>query len=225
MEGYTLSFLKSQISNDDFSFYLDISFFYLGIPSIISRKKDGFYFFEYELMYNRLNICKLEKYIDSLYLDEHLEIMQSTYTLSKTKKLDTKDINKLVVTNPYTKGLKNLMFAVISDSFDEKNMFFTKALQNLTHIKYYYLEALYFYCKFLKESEKEKFTTLVNQGLELSKKYNYQYIHHLFDNLHFGKSDEYNFSYAFYAVSELEAYVNKHNERWEKYFRERETDY
>lgn len=225
MEGYTLNVLKSKISNNDFSIYSDNSFFYLGIPSTILRKKDGFYFFEYELMFNKLNINQLEKYIASLFLEEHLEIMQSTYTLSKIKKLDRKDINKLVVTNPYTKGLKHLMFAFNSDSLDEKNLFFKKALKNLSHIKYYYLEALYFYCKFLRESENEEYKTLVNQGLELSKKYYYQYIYHLFDNLYYYKSDEYNFSYSFYAVSELEVYVNKHNEQWEKNFRERETDY
>ncbi|MBF4471550.1 SIR2 family protein [Flavobacterium sp. HJJ] len=225
MEGHTISKIKSHIANDDFSQYLDASFFYLGIPNTISRQKDGFYFFEYELMFNRLNVEQLENYISSLYLEEHLEIMQSTYTLSKIKKIDRKELNKLVVTNPYTKGLKDLMLAFISDSIDEKHLLFKKALHNLSHIKYYYLEALYFYCKYLKESKNDEYDKYINEGLELSKKYYYRYIHHLFDNLYNNKNSDYSFTYSFYPVNELEEYVNKHNEKWEKTFKERATDY
>ncbi len=225
MEGYTINRIKPLIINEDYSQYLYASFFYLGIPSIISGKKNGFYFFEFELMFNKLNISQLKEYIDSLYLEEHLEIMQSTYTLSKVLKIDKIVINKLVVTNPYTRGLKDLMSAFISDSNEEKDLLFKNALKNLSHIKYYYLEALYFYCKFLKESENEEYMTYLNQGIELSKKYFYQYIHHLFYNLYSNTCNEYNFSYAFYPVNNLETYVNKHNAEWEKIFREREIDY
>lgn len=225
MEGYTINVIKSLVINNNFSHYLDASFFYLGIPSIISRKKDGFYFFEYKLMFKQLNTNQLEEYIESLYLEEHLEIMQSTYTLSKTKKIDKKEINKLVVTNPYTKGLKDLMFAFISDSNDEKNLLFKTALRNLSHIKYYYLEALYFYCKHLKLSKNEEYNTYVNQGIELSKKYYYQYIHHLFDNLYHDSNSDYEFTYSFYPINELEEYVNNHDANWDEIFKERETDY
>ncbi|MBL0237550.1 MAG: hypothetical protein IPQ02_13300 [Saprospiraceae bacterium] len=222
MEGHTLNSLKSKINDQDYSIYLDAHFFYLGIPSSISRKKDGFYYFEYELMFNQLNLNQLEIYISSLYLEEHLEIMQSTYTLSKVKSIDRKELGKLVVTNPYTKGLKNLMFAFISDSNDEKNLLFKSALKDLSHIKYYYLEALYFYCRFLKEINNPEYDTLINLGLELSKKYYYQYSNHLFNNLYNNKKDEYNFTYLFYPVNELERFVNEHTEYWEKYFKERE---
>jgi len=225
MEGYTLNNIKSLIKNDNCSYYLDASFFYLGIPTSISRKKYGFYFFEYELMFNQLNIEHLEKYISSLYLEEHLEIMQSTYTLSKIKKLDKKEIKKLVVTNPYTKGLKDLMFAFDSDSNDEKNLLFKSALKNLFHIKYYYLEALYFYCQYLKSSKNPDYELQVKKGLELSKKYYYQYIYHLFDNLYSDRNSSYNFNYSFYPVPELEDYVVKHNEKWEKKFKEKATYY
>lgn len=225
MEGYTIDRIKSLIDNDNFSRYLDASFFYLGIPNTISREKDGFYFFEYELMFNQLNTDQLERYIKSLYLEEHLEIMQSTYTFSKVRKLDRKAINKLVVTNPYTKGLKSLMLAFISDSNDEKKMLFKSALRHLSHIKYYYLEALYYYCKYLKESNNPEYKTYIVHGLELSKKYYYQYIHHLFDNLFNNSHNSYNFTYSFYPFSELEDYVNKHNEVWKKAFKEREIEY
>jgi hypothetical protein len=117
------------------------------------------------------------------------------------------------------------MFAIISESHDEKNTLFKSALKNLSHIKYYYLEALYFYCKFLKDSENDAYHKYLNQGLELSKKYYYQYIQHLFDNLQNSSCKEYLFSYALYPVNNLEDYVNKHNAEWEKVFNERQSDY
>lgn len=112
MEGHTLIRIESFIKNDNYINSLsDSHFFYLGITENIARMKDGFCYFEYELMHNNCDSEKLKKYIGSLYMDEHLEIMQSTYTLSKIEKLDKTTIAKLVVTNPYTKGLKQLMLA------------------------------------------------------------------------------------------------------------------
>ncbi len=87
MEGHTMKRITSFIKNDNYSKYLDAHFFYLGITNTLSRKKNGFYYFEYELMLNRLDIDRLQAYIDSLYAEQHLEIMQSTYTLSKAKRV------------------------------------------------------------------------------------------------------------------------------------------
>lgn len=222
MEGYTINFVKSYILNNDYSYYFDAHFFYLGIPNIVSTKRNGFYFFEYELMLNRLEKEELEKYIDSLHQEEHLEVMQSTYTLSKIVKLNKKQISKLVITNPYTMGLKELMLAFESDIEKEKIGYFENALKNLFHIKYYYLEALYFYCKFLKESNSSEYIYLLNKGLELSKKYYYQYLNHLFENLKNNSHSTYNFNFSFYKLEDLEKYVVRHNEEWEKEFKERE---
>jgi len=222
MEGFTINNVKSFIYNDDYSSYLDAHFFYLGIPNTISRKKHGFYFFEYELMLNRLDKVELEKYIDSLHQEEHLEIMQSTYTLSKIKKLNKRQIGKLVITNPYTMGLKELMLAFESDIEKEKIRSYKSALKNLFHIKYYYLEALYFYCKYLKESNRSQYISLLNIGLDLSKKYCYQYISHLFENLKNNTSSTYDFNFSFYQVADMEKYVINHIEVWENEFKKRE---
>ncbi|WP_405399562.1 hypothetical protein [Maribacter sp. Asnod2-G09] len=217
MEGHTLSRVESFIQNDHINSYLDSHLFYLGIPDNISRKKTGFYNFEYDLMHSNCNVEELKNYIDSLYMDEHLEIMQSTYTLSKIEKLDKKTISKLVVTNPYTKGLKDLMLAFNSKNDERKTAYFIKALNNLSHIKYYYLEALYYYSLFLKEYDIEKFTEIKQEGLIKSKQFHYQYIHHLFSNI--GTSKQYNFDYSFYQTIGLKEFVTKHNEFWEDEFK------
>lgn len=225
MEGFTYQYINLFINNNDATYYLDSNFFYLGITNNISRKKDGFYFFEYEFMFNRLNIEKLEKYIDSLYLDEHLEIMQCTYTLSKSKDLDKKIIQKLVVTNPYTKGLKELMLAFNSKTNLEKIKHFEKALSNLFHIKYYYLESLYYYCLFLKNSDYIDYKIKLKEGLELSQKSYYQYLNFLFSNIENETKPEYNFSYSYYPINTLETFVKQHNENWEKHFKENILSY
>jgi ribosomal protein S25 len=216
MEGHTLSRIESFIKNDYIKSFSDANFFYLGITDNISRKKDGFYYFEYELMHNSCNTEKLRKYIDSLYMDEHLEIMQSTYTLSKIEKLDKKTISKLVVTNPYTKGLKELMLAFNSNDDERKNDYFKNALNNLLHIKYYYLEALYYYSLFLKEYNNKEFLEKKQEGLDKSKQFHYQYIYHLFSNIR--NKTQYNFEYSFYPTLGLKEYVTKHNEFWKSEF-------
>ena len=216
MEGHTLKRIELFIKNDNIDWFSDIHFFYLGITDNISRRKDGFYFFEYELMHNHCDTQKLKKYIDSLYMDENLEIMQCTYTLSKIEKLDKKTINKLVVTNPYTKGLKQLMLAFNSNNSVEKKDYYKKALSNLSHIKYYYLEALYYYSLFLEEYYDIKFLKIKQEGLEKSKQFHYQYLYHQFNNI--GKATKYNFKYSFYPTLGLKEYVIKHNEFWKSEF-------
>lgn len=220
MEGYTIQKIKYLIDNKDYNYFQDSHFFYLGIENNNSSKKVGFYYFEYEHMFNRLNIQKLENYIESLYLEEHLEIMQTTYTLSKHKKLEKKTIQKLVVTNPYTKGLKELMYAFNAVQNEEKIKHFEKALNNLSHIKYYYLEALYYYCLYLKDTNYVDYKIKLIEGLELSKKFYYQYLNFLFENIETEIKPTYNFNYDFYPLDSLESFVKKHNENWEKVFKE-----
>lgn len=215
MEGYTLQRIALLVQNSNTNYYINSEFFYLGIPYNISTQREGFYYFEYELMFNRLDISSLKKYISTLYMEEHLEIMQSTYTLSKIEKLDDNVIKKLVVTNPYTKGLKELMFAFNAKSNEDKHKFFKQALKNLFHIKYYYLEALYYYCLFLKQIEDEEYNERLGEGLKLSKKYFYQYLNHLFKNIEHNTNHSYTFTYDYYQLPGLKEFVNNHNSEWE----------
>ncbi|WP_373059364.1 hypothetical protein [Zunongwangia sp. H14] len=223
MEGYTFQYLMPFIENNETKYYLDSHFFYLGIADNISRKEPGFYYFEYDLMFKRLEIRQLEDHINSLYMEEHLEIMQCTYTLSKVKPLKHSTIQKLVVTNPYTRGLKELMFAFNCEDDEKKQKHFEKALRNLSHIKYYYLEALYYYAKFLQSSGSDQFVEVLKEGLVSSEQFKYQYIYHLFTNFEQNKS--YEFKYSFYPIETLENYVKNHNNFWEEKFKTSEDKY
>jgi len=213
MEGFTISFLKSLIKNKIYKKLLNSEYHYLGLENIsFTRKNSLFYYSENLVRNNSLDIDELVSGINKLYMEEHLQIMQCTYTLSKVKKIPIKNIRKLVVTNPYTRGLKNLMFAFSTDIKEEKLDFFKTALNNLKHIKYYYLEALYYYSKFLKDIKSELYTETVLKGLELSQKYKYQYLDHLFNNLFLNQNYQYSFSYDYYGVDGLEEYINNHVE-------------
>ena len=174
MEGYTLQWINSLVQNVNTDYYLEADLFYLGIPYNRLMKNGGFYYYEREFMFNKLDVSSLKKYISNLYMEEHLEIMQCTYTLSKIENLDDNVIKKLVVTNPYTKGLKELMYAFNAKADENKRDLFKQALKHLFHIKYYYLEALYYYCCFLKDVEDEEYRRKLDEGLDLSQTYFYQ---------------------------------------------------
>ena len=218
MEGFTLEFINSKIKNESHDSFIDYAFFYLGIPFNISRNNLSFYFFEYKLMYKLLDQDELENYIINLHQVEHLEIMQCTYTLSKVKKLKKQTIQKLVVTNPYTNGLKKLMLAQICDKQEEIIEHYENALKALFHIKYYYLESLFYFANYLRDVDVNRFTKIVNEGLELSQKFYYQYLTFLFKNIELQTKPSYPFSYTFYPIKGLEEYVEEHNKRWEERF-------
>ena len=224
MEGYTVQKINSLIKNNDTSKYLDSHFFYLGIVNNIPRKTHHFYDFEYELMFKKLQVNQLEEYINSLHTEEHLEIMQSTYTLSKVKTIPRKTIQKLVVTNPYTKGLKELMFAFSSTNLHDKAKHFQEALTNLFHIKYFYLESLYYYSLFLKDNNSEEYLPKKEEGYILSKKFHYRYLNFLFDNIENPKKEGYKMEYTYYPLPGLEEYVKSYDIKWEKKFKENDID-
>lgn len=213
MEGHTLKHVKSIIVNKNYEKAIISHFYYLGIIGNIQKKEDDpFYYFEYNLRNNKLNVQELENHIDNLFMEEHLQIMQCTYILSKVKPLSKKTINKLVVTNPYTNGLKNLMFAFNSTNTDEKREYFEIALDNLYHIKYYYLEALFYYCMFLKEIDTISYEVKLSEGLRLSREFRYQFLDYLFSNID-NVTNSYIFNYNYYGLEGIEEFVNESNDK------------
>lgn len=224
MEGWSLDKIKIYMINAAGFPFMGADFFYLGIVDNIVDNNDGFYLFEYALMHDRLNIPLLEKFIADLFQEDHLEIMQCTYVLSKVKNLEHKTISRLVVTNPYTAGLKYLMFAFIEDNLETKIALFENALKKLEHIRYYYLEALYYYAVFIKDHDRSKFDQMIKHGLESSQRYHYQYLKHKFDNAMRETQEPYTFTYSFYNTEGLEKFVQKHNTSWEKRFKEIENE-
>ncbi|MET3502932.1 hypothetical protein ABIC45_004569 [Mucilaginibacter rubeus] len=219
MEGYTLSYIKCIAKEKNTSRYLRDHLFYLGITDVLNDKHN-FNKYQFDLMVNQLDIEDLENYISSLFSEEHLEIMQCTYILSKIKKIELITINKLVITNPYTNGLKELMYAFYDEDIETSKIHYEKALYHLYHIKYYYLEALYYYCSYLKRTNSPEFYVKHKEGLELCNTYYYQYLKFKFENIHNDESSLYICDYSYYPIDNFQDYIAIHNAHWKKEFKE-----
>ncbi|RYE27067.1 MAG: hypothetical protein EOP45_02375 [Sphingobacteriaceae bacterium] len=218
MEGYTMQYINSFIKNRSElkDTLLDSHLFYLGIHAHTKELTNDFHTFQREYVYNKVSIEKLESYINSLFKEYHLERMQSTYVLSKIKPLHYTDIKKLVVTNPYTEGLKELMLAFNSEDKKIKNEHFLKSLKKLNHIKYYYLEALYYYCKFLYKHDIIKFEQHYSEGLKLCKKFYYQYLEFRFNSIISEEKLDYKCNFSYYPVDGISEFVNSYIELYNK---------
>ncbi len=132
------------------------------------------------------------------YKTQFIDKIQSTYTLLKANKTEVslKDIKKLIITNPFTDGLKTLMLAIKDEKNCSKEMY-EEAIKKLFHIKYYHVEAILLYCEYLKEKNDEDYQIWFTDGKSLATKHYYRYLLHRFNCLEKGLNipyDENNYS-------------------------------
>jgi len=97
--------------------------------------------------------------------------------------LEREKIEKLVIVNPYTRGLKSLMLAFIEQDITTSKEIYQQAIEQLGHIKYYYVEALYFYTKFLQEQGQDEFESIYKKGLTLAQNHHYRFLQYRFEQL------------------------------------------
>ncbi|NJJ42021.1 SIR2 family protein [Paenibacillus apii] len=184
---------KSYFGRVKFSYILFILGEYNSYQ-LIEKKIDYFYM---EILYNQGDregnlYNKLKEYISGLYKKQYIEIMQTNYILSKMGYSDKKTINKLIVTNPYTKGLRNLMLAFIEEDFEQATLLFEMAIKDLEHIQYHYVEAIYYYSKYLKErGDIDKSKYWFSLGIKVAEENQYKFLIHNFRNLEKNESQYY----------------------------------
>lgn len=213
-EGYALECINLLNKKECFTFSVKFKLFYLGKYNILNHLH-GFYYFELLFNQGKWIEDEIQAYIDGIYLKNHLEIMQASYTLSKSKPLAFQYIDKLVVTNPYTKGLKNLMFAFIETEKQNKIAYFKTGIEHLTHITYYHIEAIYYFAKFLKSISDHSYQDQFAKGFDLAKKYQYRYLIHQFNNLHNDTNKPYHQEdYPLQANFDFDGFVKKYKEAW-----------
>lgn len=142
-------------------------------------------FFALEVLYNtnNLDVNSLNKLIDKKFKKDHLTLMQLHYIKAKMGEVDKQKIKKLVVVNPYTVGLKSLMLAFIEHSPEKTIILYETAITNLEHIKYYYVEAIYYYASYLKDKDPLEYSFWLDKGVELAKLYQYGFLSYMFDSL------------------------------------------
>jgi len=100
-------------------------------------------------------------------------------------------IKKLIVVNPFTDGLKSLMFA-IKEKNDNSKKLFEDAIAKLFHIKYYHVESILIYCRYLKDIDDSDYDEWFSKGKALADKHHYRYLLHQFICLESGVYTEYN---------------------------------
>jgi len=185
MEGDALYEAKYEVENDVFRNESSMSLLNLGElnQQLAECYQDEFFSLEVLANLGLLSHKKTDDYLAKLYDKAHLERMQGSYTRSKIMPLDREKIEKLVIVNPYTRGLKNLMLAFIEQDVAASNELYQQAIEQLEHIKYYYVEALYFYAKFLQENDQSEFGSIYKKGLALSQKHHYRFLQYRFEQL------------------------------------------
>jgi hypothetical protein len=155
------------------------------------RFQDGFFYYELCFNTNKLDVEELNKYLGKVYKKQYLELVQAQYIKGKAGVLNLEDVKKLVVTNPYTKGLKKLMLAFLETNENRANDLYLQALSDLEHIKYYYIEAIYYYAKFLSIHNKSLFKEWVEKGYCLASMHSYRFLMHKFECLSTEEMDYY----------------------------------
>jgi hypothetical protein len=220
-EGKTFEFVKLIIEKNSLmaSRNLMSELIKLGEYTALDNIKvnKDFFYFELNLNLDKINCEELNTYIKNIYSKGHLEILQCHYVKAKLEKVDKATINKLVVVNPYTLGLKKLMLAFIEEDINEAIKLYNEAIKNLRHIKYYYIEAIYYFSKFLKENNLSEYSDWVEKGYNLAKKYYYRFLWHQFECLINDKFEPYDQSkYELPEKLDFDSFIKKYLEHEKK---------
>ena len=186
MEGEELLHLKYSIQMKSSRHCYPSSLFKIGVidQTLLKRCKTNFFTLEAKYASGLLSIAILDAYIATAYEKDHLNLMQVHYLKAKMGVIDKNRVKKLAIVNPYTKGLQQLMLALVEVDSEKKISLFEQALGNLQHIKYYYVEALFLYARYLREAGRQKrYDEIYQQGLGLACHHYYRWLRYQFEDL------------------------------------------
>ncbi len=191
MEGKALDRVECRIKKDLFERRLiDVSDVQTGYDVSLLfglAMPDKFYFEALGYLKGGIDLHEIDYVIDNLNENSHLERVSLIYIKSRFYEVDIETIESLVDVNPYTKGLKDIMYAIcferIDDRFELIVGFYESAILRLDHIKFYCVQAYYFYAKYLNKKDIYEFERVYDIGLGLAMKYHYRYWQHMFLSL------------------------------------------
>lgn len=200
MEGEVLLELRYDAENRGHYRGYSSTLFQVGEinPTLLVGNKFGFYTLETKYALGILDVDEIDNDISRAYEKDHIDLMQLHYiksklSLEKKRGIDTQAIRSLVIVNPYTRGLQQLMLAFASDKPTEAIALYEQALSNLIHIKYYYVEALFYYARFLQmHNLQSEFNKIYQDGHALACKHYYRWLRYRFEDLIEKKTLPYN---------------------------------
>lgn len=215
-EGFQQEIVNIRLNNTNWTYSISDFLFQLGYVNETFNLKDKkklseLFLFENKIIRKKLTETEIDKYILTIHPKDTIEIVQITYLKLKCfGDVTKKDIRKLVVTNPFTKGLILLMYALIDCDTNKKKKLFIDSFTNLKHIKYYYIEAILWYCEFLKSVDDKDYTEWIKKGSDLAEKYKYRYLYHKFICLETNLIKEYDqFDYEqIINYDDIKVYIN-----------------
>jgi hypothetical protein len=181
MEGFlieTIRMLPSQAGS--FGGYAD-ALFQLGEfdKDLILKSCYDFTTMDAKFAIRLLTVEELDNYINRLHKQQHLERIQANYLRVKLTGDSLDDVDKLVTVNPYAVGIKHLISAIKLGNAPEAEVQFDQAIKRLSHIKYYYVDAIVAYARFLScRSENTKLAAVIEKGLNLAKRHSYRFLQH-----------------------------------------------
>lgn len=209
MEGHALEAALVRQQLHWFDYYYSAELFYLGeyqqqladnchlaYPNLASLSVKAFFIQQNALQANdgsQTQIISLaDQTLATLAESNHLQRIHILYFKSQYTRLALTDINALVEVNPFITGLKQLMLAFNTQCVPEQDALYLQAINNLEHIKYYWVEAKWHYIKFLIASDNDngkgnnakQIATLITEGQTLCQQYHYRYLHYRFNSLH-----------------------------------------
>jgi NAD-dependent SIR2 family protein deacetylase len=190
--------------------------FFIGHYNLLklSVTRKAFYYFEMSYNLGELEVSELDEYINGLYPKQYLQILQANYLKAKLGHINKEQINKLVVTNPYTQGLKLIMQAFLETDEDKAGELYKSAISRLEHISYYQVEAIYFYVIYLKKINSANLTEWYNLGMALAQKYKYYFQMHQYNNLNLDVPLPYDEGiYEFPLKDNIMLYLREFNKR------------
>lgn len=185
MEGDALFIAKYDSKNSLIMNDYPSTLFALGEynQQLVENSKHDFFSMEVMANMGLPVIDEINSYLLGLYDKAHLERMQASYTRSKLNPFERDEIEALVTVNPYTRGIKGLMLAFIETDVIKAGELYQESIAQLSHIKYFYVEALFFYAKFLQVHNARNFDSLYSLGLNLAKKHHYRFLQYCFEQL------------------------------------------
>jgi len=185
MEGEALYAIKYLAKNMQTSKWYPSPFLLLGEfhRQLLESSTVKFCTLEVRANMGLLTLEEIDDYLAKLYDKDHLERMQVSYTRSKLTLLERQEIETLVIVNPYTRGLKGLMLAFVEPDATKAGELYQEAMVQLAHIKYFYVEAVYFFSKFLQIHNLSEFDSIYRQGLGLARKHHYRFLQYRFEQL------------------------------------------
>jgi hypothetical protein len=185
MEGEALHVAKYDTVHKVTKFYYPGHLFYLGEydEQLARTAVTDFTAIDVLVKLHLITLDDINQYLSTLYEKDHLNRVQVSYLRAQQAPLSKPEIDKLITVNPYTSGLKLIMRAFIETNISKTKALYQEGIKQLEHIKYFYVEAQYFYAQFLQEKSPPEFDSVYDDGLALAQKHNYRFLIYRFEQL------------------------------------------